>query len=117
LLHLLDANVLITASRDYYQLERVPEFWEWLLHHGTDGQVKMPVEMVEEIRAGRDDLAAWLSERAHLDALVLDEEADVALVQRVINEGYAPDLTDYDESVGTRFWCRTPCKISPTVVL
>ena len=61
MLHLLDANVLITANRDYYPLERVPEFWEWLLHHGTNGQVKMPIEMVEEIREGTDDLAARFS--------------------------------------------------------
>jgi hypothetical protein len=98
-LHLLDASVLITANRLYYPLERVPEFWEWLVHHGTDGQIKMPVEMVEEIRDGTDNLADWLSDRDHLAALLLDEEADVALVQRVINEGYAPDLTDQEVEI------------------
>lgn len=101
MLHLLDANVLITANRDYYPLERVPEFWEWLVHHGTSGQVKMPIEMVEEIREGTDNLAAWLSESDHLGALCLDEQADVALVRRVINEGYASDLADHEvEKIG-----------------
>jgi Domain of unknown function (DUF4411) len=99
LLHLLDANVLITANRLYYPLERVPEFWDWLLHHGTNGQAKMPVEMVEEIRGGTDDLADWLSESDHLDALCLEEDADVALVQRVINEGYARDLNDQEVEI------------------
>jgi hypothetical protein len=101
LLYLLDANVLITANRDYYPLERVPEYWEWLLHYAADGQVKMPIEMVEEIREGTDDLAKWLSDRRHLELLRLDEDADVALVQRVINEGYARDLKDHEvEKVG-----------------
>ena len=101
MLHLLDANVLITANRDYYPLERVPEYWEWLAHHAADGQVKMPIEMVEEIREGTDDLARWLSDQKQLDVLCLEEEADVALVQRVINEGYARDLTDYEvEKIG-----------------
>lgn len=101
MLHLLDANVLITANRDYYPLERVPEYWEWLAHHAADGQVKMPIEMVEEIREGTDDLSRWLSDEKQLDALCLEEEADVALVQRVINEGYARDLTDYEvEKIG-----------------
>ena len=101
MLHLLDANVLITANRDYYPLERVPEFWEWLVHHGANGRVKMPIEMVEEIREGTDYLAAWLSERDHLDALCFDEGADVDLVRRVINEGYAPDLADHEvEKIG-----------------
>ena len=34
MLYLLDANVLIDANRDYYQIERVPEFWEWLISCG-----------------------------------------------------------------------------------
>jgi len=101
LLHLLDANVLITANRLYYPLERVPEFWEWLVHMGATGQIKMPVEMIEEIRGGTDNLADWLSDHDHLDALLLGEDADVALVQRVTNEGYAPDLNDQEiEIVG-----------------
>lgn len=99
MLHLLDANVLITANRLYYPLERVPEFWEWLVHHAAAGHVKMPIEMVEEIREGTDDLAKWLSNADQLDALCLDEEADVALVQRVINEGYARDLNDHEVEI------------------
>ena len=54
----------------------------------------MPLEMTEEVRDGTDDLADRLSDHDHLDPLMLDEDADVALVQRVINEGYAPDLDD-----------------------
>jgi hypothetical protein len=54
----------------------------------------MPVEIIEEITDGNDDLAAWLSDRKHLDALQLDEEVDRALVQLVSDRGYAPDLTD-----------------------
>jgi hypothetical protein len=40
---------------------RVPGFREWLAQHAADGQVKMTIEMVEEIREGTDDLAKWLS--------------------------------------------------------
>ena len=94
MLHLLDANILITANRLYYPLDRVPEFWDWLLYQGSEGKLKVPLEMVEEIRDGTDDLADWLTDRDNLEALCLDEEVDIALVQRVINEGYAPDLTD-----------------------
>ena len=31
--------------------------------------------------------------------MCLDEDADVALVRRVINEGYAPDLTDQEVEI------------------
>lgn len=94
MLHLIDANVLITADSKYYPLERVPEFWEWLLHTASQGSVKMPTEMVEEIKAGDDALAEWLSDREHLETLRLEEDVDVGLLQRVIAEGYAPDLDD-----------------------
>jgi hypothetical protein len=101
LLHLLDANVLITANRLYYPLARVPEFWDWLVHMGVGDQIKMPLEMVEEITGSADNLADWLSDITNLDALLLDEEADVSLVQRVTNEGYAPDLNDVEiEKIG-----------------
>ncbi len=94
MLHLLDANVLINANRQYYPLDRVPEFWEWLLHWSMAGFIKIPTEIVEEICAGTDDLAAWMSDREHRASLELDEEVEVATFRRVIEEGYAPDLND-----------------------
>ncbi|WP_293812149.1 DUF4411 family protein [uncultured Bosea sp.] len=94
MLYLVDANVLITADSQYYPLGRVPEFWDWLLHMASQGTVKMPTEMIEEIKAGDDALAEWVSDREHLEALRLAEDVDVGLLQRVIAEGYAPDLDD-----------------------
>lgn len=43
-LYLLDANVIIHAHDYYYHMGRVPEFWEWLLHHAVNGSIKMPIE-------------------------------------------------------------------------
>jgi hypothetical protein len=93
-LHLLDSNVLIDANRDYYPIERVPEFWGWLSFHGTTGSVKVPVEIFEEVRAGGDDLAALFREDSTKRALLLTEDVKVELVVRAVVEGYAPDLTD-----------------------
>ena len=52
-LYLLDANVLIDANRDYYPIERVPEFWDWLVEMGELGRVKIPLEIYEEIVSRR----------------------------------------------------------------
>ena len=100
MLYLLDANVLIDANRDYYPIGRVPEFWDWLVARAMQQQVKIPLEILEEIRAGRDDdLTRWLSDNR--DALLLDENVHEALVAQVTDEGYAPDLTDEEvERVG-----------------
>ena len=88
-LYLLDANVLITAHRDYYSVNRVPEFWEWLAHHAEAGRVKIPAEILDEVKRGRrrkgmDDLLDWLREDGVKAALVLDEQPDPVLVRRVV---------------------------------
>ena len=94
MLYFLDANVLIDANRDYYPIARIPEFWKWLEHNGIEGRVKIPREMYEEITPGTDDLTEWVRDKDIKGALLLDEEADASLVSRVIDEGYASDLTD-----------------------
>lgn len=99
MLYLLDANVLIDANRDYYPIERVPEFWDWLADMGTRERVRLPLEIYEEVREGKDALTMWIRADAVRAALLLDEEADVAAVSRVVADGYAPDLTD-DEILG-----------------
>ncbi|CCM79639.1 DUF4411 family protein [Rhizobium mesoamericanum] len=91
-MHLLDANVLITAHNLYYPIGRFPEFWDWLVHMGNTGEIKIPLEILEEITEG-SEIGRWLSEGDNYESLRLDEEVDPALVQAVI-EKYAPDLND-----------------------
>ena len=100
MLYLLDANVFIDANRDYYPLARVPEFWEWLVDRASGHHVKIPLEMYEEILAGKeDDLTCWLKDNR--DVLLLDEHVNETLVARVTCQGYAPNLSDEEiERVG-----------------
>ena len=100
-LYLLDANILIDANRDYYPIGRVDEYWGWLVHPGKRGRVKVPIEVWEEVRDGKDALAAWAKDSETNAALRFGEEVNVALVQRVLAEGYAPDLNDVEvETIG-----------------
>lgn len=96
MLYLLDANVLIDADRDYYPLERVPEFWDWLQHAAAAGELKVPQETYDEVTAGGGDLVDWLKQRDIKRNLLLHEESDPNLVDRVVTTGYAPDLTDLE---------------------
>ena len=98
-LYLLDANVLITAHRDYYPVKRIPEFWDWLQHHAEAGTVKVPAEILDEVKRGKprqdaDDLLDWLKDPNVKDAIPLDEEPDPALVWQVVEQGYAPNLSE-----------------------
>ena len=97
MLFLLDANSIIDAKDKYYAIDRVPEYWEWLLHHAQDGRLKMPFEIFEEVSPGRDKedpFYVWRKDSATSTALLLDEEADPATVQKVLDEGYGFRLTD-----------------------
>lgn len=106
MIYLLDASVLITANSSYYPIDRVPEFWEWLHHMASEGHVKLPIEIYEEIKDGptdeeKDLLFAWLQDENVKAALVLNEDVDPALVQDVVTNGYAADLTDDEiEQIG-----------------
>ncbi len=99
MLYLIDANVLITAHNDYYSIDTVPEFWDWLLHQANTGNVSMPIEIYEEIKLGgrdaqKDMLYNWVADGAVKKAMVLNENVSAPLVSKCTKEGYAPDLTD-----------------------
>lgn len=97
MLYLLDANVLIEAKNLYYEFGRVDQYWEWLIFQAEQGHAKLPIEIYEEITFGKDQLAKWAKD--YKDSLLLDEEVDIALVQQVTRQGYAPDLNDIELEV------------------
>ena len=43
MLYLLDTNVLIDAHHKFYPIDRIPEFWTWLLIYAQQQQVKIPL--------------------------------------------------------------------------
>ncbi len=109
MLYLLDANVLIDANRDYYPIERIPEFWEWLDDLANNQKTKTPFEMYGEVMKGRrskakgidgetierkkDELTDWLGKRK--GEMVLDENVNIELINRVMI-CYGSDLNDED---------------------
>jgi hypothetical protein len=92
-MYLLDANVLINANDYYYPIDGVPEFWDWLIHQGQRGEVKICIEMYEEV-TGDGPLAQWLAQDEVRNALLLPDASDPAVVAQVVDQGYAPDLSD-----------------------
>lgn len=100
-LYLLDANVFIRADGDYYPLDRIPGFWEWLLAKAEEGHLKTPVEIYDEVAKSPDQLGQWLRRPDVRKAIILAEQADPATITRVIDDGYAPDLNDVElETLG-----------------
>lgn len=107
MLYLLDANVLIRAHADYYALDRVPQFWDWLLHHARAGTVKAPLEIFDEVAGGGapregDLLLPFLRRAENKRVLVLQEEPRPELVEAVLARAYGgPVPTEADlETMG-----------------
>lgn len=102
MLYLLDANTLIDAKRDYYPIDSVPEFWEWLVFNGEKGNIKIPIEVYEEFSdtkgkdGQKDELAIWPDQPEVKEALLLNEEAEQDLVARITYGGYVANPTDDD---------------------
>lgn len=101
-LYLLDANIIINAHELYYPLKRVPEFWEWILFHASNGKIKLPDEIISEIQGGESaQHACWVHDKTNKSTLLLNETFDLELLQMVVNEGYAPDLNELEiEQIG-----------------
>ena len=74
MLYLVDAYVLIRAHEDYYPLDRVRPFWDWLIAEAAAGHTKMPFEIYDEIASASGPLKDWIAKSEVKDTLVLDDE-------------------------------------------
>jgi hypothetical protein len=100
-LYLLDANVLIRAHEDYYPVDRIPQFWTWLLEQAEKNVIKMPRIIFDEVTPSPGPFKTWLAQKDVKDNLILNERIPVNRVRLVTEKGYAPDLNDVEqEAIG-----------------
>ena len=85
-LYLLDTDVLIAAKNLYYQMDRVPQFWLWILYQASYGRIKIPTKVIDEIRRGTDELSQWV--KSNRVTLELDEELDAQAWSGTLTKGY-----------------------------
>lgn len=106
MLYLFDANVLITLNNTYYAIDQVPEYWDWVRYQAEVGGIKIPVEIMSEILAGKDSrkakddrLLQWIVQSEIQKVLVLDEIVNDAFVRQILEDGYGPKVTDTELEV------------------
>ena len=93
---------MIDAKRDYYPIDRVPEFWDWLIFQGQQGEIKIPIEVYEEFSDTKDKdnkkeaLATWADQVEVKGALLFEEEVEQDLVARITYGGYVANPSDDD---------------------
>ena len=93
MIYLLDANVFIQAKNLYYGLDFCPAFWEWLVVNNQDNRVFSIEKVGDEINAGGDELAVWVSQRGagfflKPDTAILAKPGDVS--NWVTSQNYEP---------------------------
>ena len=93
-MYLLDANVPIRAHGDYYPIDRIPQFWDWLLSKAKEGLVKFPLEIYGEINDSTGLLGDWLRKQDVSNHLILQEEVNQSLLNEVLDTGYGANLTE-----------------------
>ena len=101
-MYLLDANTLMEAHDTFYPVDRIKPFWDWVYDQADAGLIKMPVEVHSEF-TGNGLHVQWINEPEVKAALILDEVADPALVQRVINDGYQGTNPAFDDIQHTKY--------------
>lgn len=91
--YLLDANVFIEAKNRHYSFDFCPAFWDWLDQSGRSGGVLSVEQVGDELRAGTDELAAWVVTKGHEYFLPLDAAVTAALPAVsgwAMGQGYEP---------------------------
>lgn len=90
--YLLDANIIIDAKQRYYQIARIPEFWEWLNYHMDNDNIKIPSEVFAEIVVDKgDDLYDWLKKESVKEVIQLNDSLRREDISHVIKSGYGLD--------------------------
>ena len=98
MLYLLDANALIDANRDYYPIDRVPQFWDWIIDNSKRERMRICREVLREVIPKKisgqedDDLTSWV--KKNWSTILLTEVPEAATVRDVLDRGYSPDLEE-----------------------
>lgn len=79
--YLIDADVFIRAKNLHYGFDFCPGFWEWVEKGHDAGSVFSIEKVLDELRAGTDDLADWAS--AHSELFLPPTQPTLAALQQV----------------------------------
>lgn len=75
--YVLDANVFITAERQYYAFDLLPRFWEVLQELAERGVACSVDRVQDELERGKGELAEWAKTSAFNEAFVSTDDTDV----------------------------------------
>ncbi len=118
---MLDANVFIQASRRHYAFDIAPRFWDSLLHHAANGEVRSIDRVLEELERGKDDLAAWAHDNFNSFFDTTDDGAVIQTFSDIMVWVHAQsqflDAAKADFARGADGWLVAYAKVKNSVVV
>lgn len=83
--YLIDANIFITAHRQYYSFDIVPSFWEQLVEKASD-KIVIIEQVKNELLKGEDILADWYNnECSKFTVLGIPDQKVIESYSKIIN--------------------------------
>lgn len=67
-MYVLDANIFIQSNRRHYGIDFVPAFWDWLDRAFANQLIVSIKPILDEVRAGDDELTEWAKMRPDMFA-------------------------------------------------
>jgi hypothetical protein len=117
----LDANVFIQAARRYYAFDLAPRFWDSLVQHAANGQLRSIDRVKQELERGKDDLAEWVESNFNNAFASTDEddaiEAFGQIMAWVQAQGQFFDAAKADFASGADGWLVAYAKIKGCIVV
>lgn len=83
--YLIDANIFITAHREYYSFDIAPSFWEQLIEKASD-KIIIIERVKNEIQKGGDELTEWYNEEcSNFKVLGIPDNSVIEAYREIIN--------------------------------
>lgn len=83
--YLIDANVFITAHRQFYPFDVVPSFWEQLVERASE-KILIIKQVQDELLKGRDILTEWYKvECSKFTVLNIPDNGVIEAYSKIIN--------------------------------
>lgn len=97
MIYLFDASALIRSNAHYYPMSRFYQIWDWFELKATEGYIKVPYEILQEINTDNDPLTVWTKQiRKKIE---IRESVDQQQIEKILDIGYQfngikPNLND-----------------------
>jgi hypothetical protein len=119
--YLIDANIFITAHRQFYPFDIAPSFWNQLVDKAS-GKIEIIEKVDKEIMKGKDILTDWYkSQKSNFNILVIPDQEVITAYSKIINfitknKQYKQSAKDEFASIADSWLCAYGLAYEDTIV-